>query len=223
MDGGSSVSLHYTTELEQIMGSEGEKCICYKWLHEKSETHYAYLNHWIALPVTVLSTITGASSIGSSSMFEDARIAGFAIGGVSLSIGVLNTIGDYFSFSKRSEGHRYAAVNYGKIYRFLQVELALPRTERMGAKDLLKTIREQIQRLEETSPQIPEFIIKRFKREFPQEKYPHMAMPELLNGLEPINIYNPDNRSDANSVTLRSPSRAIATPSAIRSVESAMA
>lgn len=199
------MTLHYTSELENILASEGEKCLCYRWLHEKSEMHYSQLNHWIALPVIVLSTLTGASSIGSSSLFDDARVASIAIGTVSLSIGVLNTIGEYFSYSKRSEGHRYASVNYAKIYRFLQVELALPRTERMGAKDLLKTIREQIQRLEETSPQVPEHIIKRFLRKFPKKDYPDLSMPEALNGLESIRVYGHDGRSESREQSMQSP------------------
>lgn len=181
--------LHYTTELENILGSEGEKCLCYRWLHGKAETYFAQRNHWIALPVIVLSTLTGASSIGSATLFDDARLASIIIGGVSLSIGVLNTVGEYFSYSKRSEGHRYASVNYGKIYRFLQVELALPPAERMGAKDLLKTIREQIQRLEEVSPGIPDHCIANFLKFFPKKDNPELAMPEILNGLEPIKIY----------------------------------
>ena len=182
--------LSYTDELEQILSSQGERAFCYRWLHEKAECYYSNANHWISLPVIIGSTITGASSIGIGAFFPDARIGSIVIGGVSLAIGALNTVGEYFGYAKRTESHRFAAVNYAKLYRFLQIELALPRHERMVARDLLKTTREQIQRLEEVSPQIPKHIIRLFKRKFPKEENPELSMPESTNGLEPIHVFS---------------------------------
>jgi hypothetical protein len=61
---------------------------------------------------------------GSSSMFDDPRLSSIALGIGSLCIGVLNTLGSYFGWAKRSEGHRISAIHYAKLYRFITVELA---------------------------------------------------------------------------------------------------
>jgi hypothetical protein len=75
---------------------------------------------------------------GSQSMFDDAQLASISLGVGSLVVGILNTMGTYFGWAKRAEGHRISSIDYAKLYRFIAVEMSLPREERMGPKDLLK-------------------------------------------------------------------------------------
>jgi hypothetical protein len=141
----------------------------------------------IALPVIILSTIAGTGSIASQSLFGQSQTASIVIGVISLSVGVMNTISNYFGFAKRSESHRISAITYAKIHKFIVIELSLPRKERMKAKDMLKIIREQLERLAETSPQIPENIIKMFNDKFHDQT--NVSKPEITNGLDPIHVY----------------------------------
>jgi hypothetical protein len=184
-----SVNIAWNDRLEELIADEGEKSLCYSWLHNKSEALYSYRNNFIALPVIVLSTLAGTASIGSDSLFAgSAQIASVVIGLVSISVGVLNTIGQYFSWAKRAEGHRIAHITYQKLYRFIATEMSLPRLERMKASDLLKVVREEYDRLAETSPMINMQIINMFSAKF-DSGYPGVARPEIANGLEKIYIY----------------------------------
>ena len=206
--------LTYTKELENILSSQGEKCLCYRWLHDRAEALTSYRNRFIALPVIILSTLTGAASIGSATLFaNNVQLASIVIGSISLGVGVLNTVGEFFAFAKRAEGHRYASNNYSKLYRFLQIELALAPEERMSARDLLKTTRDQLQRLEEVSPQIPQSIINEFQRRFPKADNPELSMPEITNGLEPIYVYVAPPPQPLGLI-LSAPSSAVSTPNA---------
>jgi len=149
------------------------------------------LNTVITLPVIVLSTIAGTASIGAQGLESGDAMGKFvnmAFGGLSLVVGVLNTVSSYFSWAKRAEAHRISSITYNKIYRFILVELALPRNERMLAKDFLKTIREDLDRLNETSPAIPDSIIQMFKDKF-EDSTPEVKKPEITNGLDPILAY----------------------------------
>jgi hypothetical protein len=67
------------------------------------------------------------------------------------------------------------------------IELSLPPDQRMTANDLLKTMRDQIDRLYETSPDIPPIVIAAFKEQYGDLK--HIARPEIANGLDPIHIF----------------------------------
>jgi hypothetical protein len=183
------VSWH--SQLERVISDEGERCLCFSWLHGKSQKLFSKLNTMITLPVIVMSTIAGSASIGSQSLFTDSTIAGLSIGLVSLSVGVLNTVSSYFGWAKRSEAHRIAGITYEKVYRFILIELAMPRSERMAARDMLKVVRDQCDRLQETSPQIPDQIIAEFKHKF-GESTPDVKKPEITNGLDPIFIYSPE-------------------------------
>lgn len=180
--------IRWNSQIERIISEQGERALCYSWLHTNSEKMYSSYYNYIALPTIVLSTIAGTASIGSQTLFHDVTASSIGIGAISLAVGVLNTISTHFGWAKRSEAHRQTAVSYSKIHRFILVELSLPRAERMEAADMLKITREQIDRLEETSPQVPESIIKKFKKTF-GDTTPQLSKPEITNGLDPIQVY----------------------------------
>jgi hypothetical protein len=179
--------IHWNQQLEEILTQEGERALCFSWLHNKSQARVAKYDTNIALPVIVLSTIAGTGSIASPSLFGQSQTASLVIGLISLSVGVMNTVSNYFGFAKRSEAHKISAITYAKIHKFIVIELALPRKERMKAKDMLKIIREQLERLSEISPQIPDPVITLFNAKFHDQK--NVSKPEITNGLDPIHVY----------------------------------
>lgn len=182
--------ISWNSQLEGILSDEGERALCFTWLHSKSEKHYSRMSTYINLPVIILSTIAGAGSIGTQTLFNGAESANIVIGLISLSVATLNTVESYFGWTKRSELHRIIGTSYGKIHRFIQIELALPRSERIAAKDMLKIVREQCDRLQETSPQIPDIVISEFKSKFSNTV--DVTKPEITNGLHPIHVHPPD-------------------------------
>jgi len=182
-----SGEIHWNEQLEEILSQEGERALCYSWLHNKAQARVSKFDTNIALPVIVLSTIAGTGSIASQSLFNGSPTASVIIGAISLTVGIMNTVSNYFSFAKRSEAHRISALTYAKIHKFIVIELSLPRKERMKAKDMLKVIREQLERLSEISPQIPDAIIGMFNEKFHDQK--NVSKPEITNGLDPINVY----------------------------------
>jgi hypothetical protein len=183
----SSGEIHWNEQLEELLSREGERALCYSWLHNQSQKRYSKLDTRIALPVIVLSTIAGTGSIASQSLFAGSQLASVFIGCISLGVGIMNTVSNYFGWAKRSEAHRISSTTYGKIHKFIVIELSLPRKERMKAKDMLKVIREQVERLNEISPQVPDEIIKVFNDKFHDQT--EISKPEITNGLDPIKVY----------------------------------
>lgn len=181
--------INWNSQLETIISNEGERALCWTWLHRRSEKKFSLLSIYITLPTIILSTITGSASIGSASIFPDQMIGNMTLGVISLSVALFNTISSYFSWTKRSEAHRIAGINYGRLHRFVMIELSLPRKERMNAKDMLKVVRESLDRLQETSPQVPDDIIRLFKRLFGKTT-DAVSKPIETNGLDPIDVYH---------------------------------
>jgi hypothetical protein len=181
----------WNSQLEKILSDEGERCLCFSWLHDRSEKRYSRLHTAITLPSIFMATLAGSASIGTNSLFVKTEIANVVIGIITLSVGLLTTVSNYFSWAKRSESHRIADITYKKVYKFILIELSLPRTERMSAKDMLKTVRDETQRLEETSPQVPDTVIRDFKKRF-GDSTPEVTKPEITNGLDPIYVYPSD-------------------------------
>jgi hypothetical protein len=191
MDDDVKKELSWNSQLEKVISDEGERCLCFSWLHDRSEKRYSSLSTHITLPSIVLATISGSASIGIGQFIPDPKIGNTVIGIFTLTVAILTTVSSYFAWAKRSESHRIAAISYKKTYRFILIELALARSERMSAKDMLKVVRDEAQRLAEISPQIPDPIIADFKEKFGKTT-PEVTKPEITNGLDPIYVYPSD-------------------------------
>lgn len=182
-----SASISWTNRLEEYFASTGEKAAGLAWVHKRAEAIYSTRRTYIDLPVIIGSGVIAFLNAGSQSLFPDQRIASTALGVGSLFMGILNSFGTYFGWSKRAEGHRISAIHYAKLYRFITVELSLPRQERMSPHDLLKYVKDQYDRLAEISPMVPEIVIHEFQRKFKNQK--DISKPEEANGIHKIDIY----------------------------------
>lgn len=180
--------ISWNETLEEYFRKTGEKAHCLSWCHKNAENVYSHRRTFVDLPVIVLSSVTGFCSVGSSLMFEgQEKASAIALGVASLFVSVINGVGSYFGWAKRAEGHRISAIQYSRLYRFLAIEMGLPREERMNPKDLLKHTKDSIDRLQEISPAVPNEVKKEFQSKF--SKYKDIAFPEEVNGLEKILIF----------------------------------
>jgi hypothetical protein len=216
---------HWTEMLEEYFASTGEKAHCLSWCHKKAEAMYSNRKTLIDLPVIVISGVTGFLSAGSTSLFSDPTTSSVALGVASLFVSILNTAGSYYGWAKRSEGHRISAIHYARLYRFISVELSLPRDERMAPNDFLKYVKDQYDRLQEISPLLPPEVIFEFQTKFANEK--DISKPEEANGLEKITVYRNDidmDVSDAQDsriphITLRTPKLAKAAGALVTAIQ----
>jgi hypothetical protein len=178
--------LSWSSALETLIAQEGERCRGYSILHQKSEAYYSKRANCIAIPVIVLSTLSGTASVGSSSLFAgETQISSIVIGLVSISVGVMNTISSYYSFARKAEAHRIAYLHYNKLFQSVSIELALPRQERIEPEVLLKDIRVQMERLAETTPTPPDTILEDFSKRF-KDYDKSIARPAETNGLSKV-------------------------------------
>jgi hypothetical protein len=182
--------MDWNDQIEKVIADEGEKCLSWAWLHDRSQKKYNRLDVIVNVPVITISTIVGSASIGSESLFQGFQQASVILGIFSIFVAILNTLGSYFAWGKRSEGHRISSINYSKAYNFIKIEMSLPRNQRLAIVEFIKLIKEQLERLKEISPQIPDDIIKDYKIKFDAEN--EISKPEITNGLDKIEIFSID-------------------------------
>lgn len=205
-----SANIHWTNRLEEYFAQTGEKASCLGWVHKRAEDIYTGKKTYLDLPVIVLSSVTGFASVGAPSLFVGNQgLASTIIGVASLTVSILNTVGSYFNWAKRAEGHRISAIHYARLYRFIMIEMALPRDERMSPHDLLKYVKDQYDRLAEISPMLPNEVIEEFKTKF--SKYTDVSKPEEANGLSKIHVYV-DEVAGGSPFRLDSPPAVLRTP-----------
>jgi hypothetical protein len=198
--------IHWSSALETLIAQEGEKCRGLAWINQRSEVYYAKRNNMIAIPVIILSTLSGTASVGSSSLFSgETQISSIVIGLVSIGVGVLNTISSYYAFSRKAESHRIAYLNYNKLFQLISVEMSLPRSERQDPENLLSQIRQTMERLAETTPTAPDVIITEFNQKFKDEDK-SIARPAETNGLHKIKVYMKESVSTDNiTLSIKNP------------------
>jgi hypothetical protein len=173
--------------LEDYFAGIGERANSLAWAHKQAESKYSAARAYIEVPCICLGVINGAVSVGSSSLFGDSPYASVGVGAVALITALLSTINSYYAFGKRQEGHRIAAVQYGKLFRELAVVLSLPRSERTDPTTLLTSVRDQYDRLAESAPILPKDIIAAYRAKFHAMRDIHH--PEEFNGLTPILVF----------------------------------
>jgi hypothetical protein len=172
--------------IENLLCEEAEKCAGLAWLHGKSEIYFSKQHNYLQIPVIILSTVVGAVSVGSASLFAGAtEIASVVLGGVSILVSILGLLNTHYAFSKRAEGHKIGCVQYAQIYRMILIEMALPRPQRMPPKQVLRYIKDDLKRLMETLPRVPENVIDMYKKEIIPTSS-DVSHPDITNGVHRV-------------------------------------
>jgi len=181
----------WTREQEHLMAEWSDIAACYRWLHDRTEKLYSSKNTAITIPVIVLSTLTGTANFALGSFITDPGQKTYAqagIGAVSIFAGILSTLGTFFKFAQNSEANRVASIAWGKFQRLLAVELAINPDDRIEAMDFLKICRNDLDRLIEQSPPIPDVVVKDFEEEF--KDMPNLKRPDICHGLGHTQVFD---------------------------------
>jgi hypothetical protein len=206
-------NIAWQEQLEKHFCDTGEKAHSLSWLHKQAEARYSRLKNFTDLPVIILGVLNGAASIGSNSLFNDAKMSSVGVGAIALLTAILSTISSFFGWARRAEAHRIASLQYSKLYRTLALQMSLPRHERMSPSDLLKFTKESYDRMAETAPMVPPEVIVQYQQKFALPKYDGITRPEEANGLEAITVYHtPAGDAAATEVGFRIAAAAGASP-----------
>jgi hypothetical protein len=181
--------IEWTENLEQYFKSMGERCYGLAWLHKQSEARYARLRNYTDLPVIILGVLNAAASVGSGTLFSDPKWASVGVGVVALVGSIISAVSSYFKWAARAESHRIASIQYGKLNRWVSVQMRLPRGERLPAIECLKYCKQEFDRLQEITPLTPPEVIATFQSKFGGDKYMNVSKPTEANGLEAIEVF----------------------------------
>jgi len=200
--------VEWTTEHEQILIEWADKAMCYRWLHSKSNSMYSSLNAWYTIPVIVISTLTGTANFAQTRVpLEYQNYFAMIVGGFNILGGIISTIQQFLKITQLNEAHRVSGIAWDKFYRNVKIELAKHPSERMPPAQMLKMSKEEFDRLMETSPNIPDKIIKMFNASFKKsEAFEKIVKPEICDVLVSTEMYrNPwanDENKEKNALEL---------------------
>jgi len=180
----------WSNEHEKILVEWADKAMCYRWLHARANANFSYLNAWFTIPVIIISTLTGTANFAQSRVpyqYQDdyTMIVGF----FNILAGIITTIQQFLKITQLNEAHRVSSISWDKFYRNIKIELAKHPNERMDPKHMLKICKEEFDRLMETSPNIPDKIINKFKTNFNGDNFNKIIKPEICDILVSTNEF----------------------------------
>lgn len=195
-------TIEWSYENEEILAEWCDIAQCYKWLNTETYKYYKNMNSYLTIPCIVFSTISGSASFGIPSVpIEYQYIIPFLIGSITISVGIMTTVQQYYRYSELNETHRILSVAWDKLARNIRIELSKSPLERIDARHFIKFTRLEFDRLMENSEIIPDNIIKKFNikiKENPNEfddleanhkkNITSLKKPDICDGITSVNM-----------------------------------
>ena len=201
-------NIEYNRDVENILKTNAEECESLSILHRFSFEKYNERSNYINIPVIILSSAIGFAT-GIEIGYEKMNII---LGIGSIFVGIIKSIDTYFQLGKRAESHRLCSLQFGQLNKKIAIELALPRAQRINAKDMLSLIKTDIKNLNDIAPLIDEDVILKYNVRYTET---NVSKPNMVNGLSVVNIRVDDGPSSTSSVAMAPVSSQPQTPSAL--------
>ena len=177
---------NWSDEMEDLMQSWGEKAAGSRELHDNAARYWKRFGDRIFLPIIILSAIGSVSNFGAASV-QDPSYWMYCIGALNMLTAGLASVAQYYRPDEKSQNHHSVARNFGSFYRTMTVELGMSRAERMNSEDLIRWAKNEYDRVQWESPQIPSKVLEQFKKDHGSTK---RNLPDIVNTLYDIKINN---------------------------------
>ena len=193
------MELPWEGQHEIILKGWAEIAAGYSWMHDRAYREYKVKNMYYAIPVIILSTLTGTANFAQQSIPEKNReFAVMIIGSLNLLSGLITTLAQFFKVNELQEAHRSSSIMFSKFSRNVSVELNLPIKNRAhDGPTFLESSRQEYNRMLEQSPIIPTGILKKFNHKFKKKTFSKPTISKLTD----ITIYHdPDYQAAKNEI-----------------------
>lgn len=148
-----------------------EKSLLEKWherVRESQAAHYETSKYYSKLNTKLGVTIIILTSIVSSSFVSEIDVIGpmninFVYGIASVLSVIFASLQTFYKYNEKAEKHRSSGAKYGSIRRDIEIAIHLINSNLSNEKELAIPIKEKINTISESSPEIPEKIWLRAK------------------------------------------------------------
>ena len=170
----------WSDEVEEILRNLSEKAQIWRLLHMRNHDIFKRKYYWLIIPVTILSSVTGAANLALGSVASgNETVINLVIGALGIIISVISTLNNIFSFQRRKDEHFRAAKDWYRVQRMIDVELSLQRTKRNNVSVFFHLVLQEIERIHEFHPNIRDDVIKKFMKSYKNKKLT-IDIPEIL-------------------------------------------
>lgn len=153
--------LIWTHEHETYLRELKNTCEELSRIHQTAFKELKRKQRYYRIPCIVIGSISGTMSFGTSTFPQDfQRYVSILVGGVSLSIAILQSIESYLKIGERMSGHLTASHDYQKLAEDIHIELSLTPPDRSSqGVSFTRTCYERYEKMNGVSPYLKKAIL----------------------------------------------------------------
>lgn len=195
----------WSDEVEEILRTLSEKAQIWRLLHMKNHDIFKRKYYCLIIPVTILSSVTGAANLALGSLATgNDTIVNLVIGALGIIISVISTLNNIFSFQKRKDEHYRSAKDWYRVQRMIDIELSLQKSKRNNVSVFFHLVLQEIERIHEFHPNIREDVIRRFMKSYKNKKL-NIDIPEILSIRKTLVFKDDINTNEKLSIVVETP------------------
>jgi hypothetical protein len=174
----------WNNHLEDLMKSWGEKAAGNREMHDKSAGIWKSFSNRLYLPIILLTTLGGVTSFGTVNS-DDYQYWMYGTGAINLLAALLSGIHKYYSPDERVQNHKNSARAFGSFYRYMTLELGMPREDRSSSEELSKWARNEYDNMLKDSPSLSGSVVGDYKNKHKDDK----NKPDIIEERFSIHIH----------------------------------
>ena len=194
------MDVEWDDSAEQLLEMYADESACREIMHRESYYYYRKCLINFALPVVVLSVISGSGQFISKSypVYENLLVS--CTGCLSIITAILSSVQSYLKLGEKANKHEMAEVAWQTLHNTIKHTLGLARPLREDAAVFVSRIRDEHTRLFEVSPILDQKFITKLKTRLKKTVHKGIRIPNYLNGMTPCKAYNEFDGCEENSV-----------------------
>ena len=173
----------WTRDREFLLKEFSDKAQGLRWMHLRAARAYRKLQLYFVIPTICLTTLSGVLTYQANNDSSHSTMVLNIAGALSVFAALLNTVSQFMKIAEKAEGHRLSELNYGKFYRNIRLLLTTPIEQRPEAHTFLQQCKEELDRLCEFAPPIPQKVVLAFMIEVDHND-PELILPENASDLK---------------------------------------
>ena len=162
----------WTPKMEQLLEEWHARVYAAQAAYYEVAEQLRRRNYQLGIPVVIVSSVVGTAvfaDLGQDSTYK------WVVGSISLAAAVLASLQTFLKFGENATLHGAAADWFSAIRRDIEQVLALPPELRGHPKQCLDSIRQEMNKAGQKSPELSERLWRRISRRFGVEEPPDSA------------------------------------------------
>ena len=180
----------WNNNMENLMKTWGEKAAGLRFMHDNAAGGWKKFSNTLTLwSIGITTVASGASLIAASVEDEQAKnIVLYITGGIGIISSLVQSLKKFYNAEEKSADHNAVARQFGSFYRYITLQMALTREDRLPSDQLSEYALKEYERLQQEAPTLGSAQIQLFRKTFNNSE---QAVPDICEKKFNIKVYKP--------------------------------